>query len=66
MAVFNVGDKVTYNNIAGRHNGVGVITDLVGQSAKIFYDKDKPEANTKSSFYTYANVKLLTHYKEDK
>lgn len=65
MASFNVGDRV-YTNLAGRHAGVGVITDLIGTSAKIFYNKDKPEAQVKSSYYTYLDVRHLQHYREEK
>lgn len=64
MATFNVGDQVIYKNLAGRHGGVGVITDLIGTTAKIHYDKDKEEAMTKSSFYTFTDVKYLKHYKK--
>ena len=66
MATFNVNDKVVYDNIAGKHNGVGVITDLIGSTAKLYFDKNKPEANTPNSFYTYTDIRHLKHYnKED-
>ena len=61
-----VGDRVRYTNLAGRHAGVGVITDLTGDQAKIFFDKDDPEACTKSSFYTYTNVCHIEKVEEEK
>ena len=66
MATFNIGDRVVYKNLAGRHAGVGVISDLIGTTAKVQFDKDKPEALTQHSFYTYTEVKYLDHYKEEK
>ena len=66
MATFNINDKVVYKNLAGRHVGVGVITDLIGTTAKIWYDKNKPEAQTANSFYTYTDVRHLEHFKEEK
>lgn len=66
MATFNIGDRVVYANLAGRHAGVGVITDLIGPSAKVYFDKDDPKALTKSSFYTYTDIRHLEHYKEEK
>lgn len=61
-----IGDKVIYKNLAGRHGGVGVIADLTGSTAKIFFDKNIPEACTKSSFYTYTDVRHLEKVEEEK
>lgn len=66
MATFNINDKVVYKNMMGRHGGVGVIADLIGTTAKVIFDKDKPEAQTQHSFYTYTDVKHLEHFKEEK
>ena len=64
MATFNVYDKVKFT-ISGKPSGVGVISDVVGSTVKIFFDKDDPKANTKTSFYTYADIKTIEHYRED-
>ena len=61
-----IGDRVRYINLAGRHGGVGVIADLNGTQAKVYFDKDDPEACTKTSFYTYTNIKYLEKVKEEK
>ena len=61
-----IGDRVKYANLAGRHAGVGVIADLRGDQAKIYFDKNDPEACTKSSFYTYTDIKYLEKVKEEK
>ena len=61
-----VGDRVKYTNVAGRHGGVGVIADLNGSMAKVYFDKNDPEAFTKSSFYTYTDIKYLEKVKEEK
>lgn len=63
MATFNVYDKVKFT-VSGKPNGVGVIADIVGTTAKVFFDKNDPKANTKSSFYTYADIKMLEHYRD--
>ena len=60
-----IGDRVRYTNLAGRHGGVGVIADLNGSQAKVYFDKDNLEACTKSSFYTYTDVKYLEKVKEE-
>lgn len=60
-----IGDRVRYINLAGRHAGVGVIADLRGTQAKVYFDKDDPESYTKSSFYTYTDVKYLEIVKEE-
>ena len=65
MATFNVHDKVTFT-ISGKPSGVGIISDVVGSTAKIYFDKNDPKANTNTSFYTYADVRMLEHYKEEK
>lgn len=62
----NIGDRVRYTNLAGRHAGVGIIADLNGTTAKVYFDKDIPEACTKSSFYTYTDIKHLEIVKEEK
>lgn len=61
-----IGDRVKYTNLAGRHAGVGVIADLNGDQAKVYFDKNDPEACTKSSFYTYTDVRHLEIVKEEK
>lgn len=63
---FNVGDKIVYVNGFGRPAGVGVIADLNGTMAKIFYDANNPKSGVNKSFYTYSDVKNLEHYKEEK
>lgn len=66
MATFNIGDKVKYRNGLGRPVDPGIIKDINGEIAKIYYDRGVSTTGAPQSFYTYANVKLLEHYKEEK